>query len=792
MTQDAMSLAEQAKAELSWRKTACNLCYINCGVEVGVAGDGLQARIVRVRGDKTSPKSHGYLCNKAQGIPSYVHHQDRLTTPLRKRADGTHEPIDWETAIAEIAQRLRRVLDVHGGKTLALYGGGGQGNHAGGAYANALMRGLGSRNVFNALSQEKTGDFWVNGHLFGSQTCHTAEDVEQCDLLLVIGANPWLAHGFPNARDHLNAIRKDPNRSLVVIGPRRTETAEVADLHLAVRPGTDAFLMGALLALLMRRGGFNEAFLSQHTSGIDEVQNTLAAIPIERWAQHADVSESQLEALADRVMRAKSMVVRVELGLQQGMHSTLNSYLEKLLFLTTGHFGRPGTNTLHSWLQPLWGNARGQRFEPTDTEVIAGLLPPNVFSQAVLSPHPDRLRAVWVDSSNPVNTAADTQRVIEAMRALELLVVVDVAYTETAALADYVLPASSQYEKCEYTLFNFEAPTNYFHVRAPVLEPLAGSRPEPEIYLRLAQAMGLMPPKEALDRLREAALKGVDAFATTFSELALQYPQAGPATPPVLYATLRHALPNGTAAAAPLWGAAQRLAKTQTEAVRTAIGAAPGLPAAALGNALFQHVVSARSGAAFTTHANPWSLIEHADGRIRLSIPVLLQALETLEQDHPLADPQWPFVLSAGQRRLQNANQIFRDPSFRRSDPDGALYIHPDDLAALGVAAGEWMAVESPRARLVVRSKADDGLRRGYVVLPHGYGQAYPSTTGVRLTKRPQINVLTDCAWRDPIAGTPYHKHVAVRLARVSAQEAAQAEAQSAQIRQTAAAQSVA
>ena len=786
MSQNEADARRDDKADLSWHKTACNLCYINCGVEVGVSGEGAQARIVRVRGDKANPKSHGYLCNKAQGIPGYVHHKDRLTTPLRRRADGSHEPIDWDTAISDIAQRLHQVMSVHGGKSLALYGGGGQGNHAGGAYANALMRGLGSRNVFNALSQEKTGDFWVNGHLFGSQTCHTAEDVEHCDLLLVIGANPWLAHGFPNARDQLNAIRKDPHRSLVVIDPRRTETADVADLHIAVRPGTDAFLMGALLALLMKRGAFDDAFIAQHTSGIDEVRRALADIPIEHWAQRADVPLSQLEDLATRVMKARSMVVRVELGLQQGVHSTLNSYLEKLLFLTTGHFGRAGTNTLHSWLQPLWGNARGQRFEPTGTEVIAGLLPPNVFADAVLSTHPDRLRAVWVDSSNPVNTAADTQRVVEAMRALELLVVVDVAYTETAALADYVLPASSQYEKCEYTLFNFEAPTNYFHVRAPVLQPLTGSLPEPAIYERLAHVMGLMPPPDALHTLSEAARQGIEAFAHAFAEIAPLHPEVGPVMPLVLYATLGPSLPDGTAAAAPLWGAAQRIAKTQSDAVRRAIGAAQSMPVSALGNALFERIVSARSGAAFSSHDDPWSLIEHADGRIRLNVPTLLHTLASLEQQHPQADSQWPFVLSAGQRRLQNANQIFRDPSFRRSDPDGALQIHPDDLLALGATEGDWLTVESARARLVVRSKREPGLRRGHVVLPHGYGQAYPNATGVRLTAGPQINLLTDSAWRDPIAGTPYHKHVPVRILRAQADEATRAEAQSLQIRQSA------
>ena len=149
----------------TWHKTACNLCYVNCGIEVLVN----EGHVEKVRGDRSSPKSQGYLCNKAARIPYYAHHKDRLTMPLRRRADGGFDAIEWDVAIAEIAPPEQTLVDRHGGKSMALSGGGGQGNHAGGAYANAFLRALGSRNVFNALSQEKTGDFWINGHMFGSR-----------------------------------------------------------------------------------------------------------------------------------------------------------------------------------------------------------------------------------------------------------------------------------------------------------------------------------------------------------------------------------------------------------------------------------------------------------------------------------------------------------------------------------------------------------------------------------------------------------------------------------------------
>jgi anaerobic selenocysteine-containing dehydrogenase len=771
----------------TWHKTACNLCYVNCGIEVLVN----EGQIEKIRGDRSSPKSQGYLCNKAARIPYYAHHKDRLTTPLRRRADGAFEAVTWDVAIAAIAGRMRDLVDRHGGKSLALYGGGGQGNHAGGAYANAFLRALGSRNVFNALSQEKTGDFWVNGHMFGSQTCHTAEDVHHCDLLLVIGANPWVAHGFPNARDHLNQIRKDPARKLIVVDPRRSETAEMADLHLAVRPGADAFLLGALLATLVRFGTIDHDFIREHTVGFDEVKQALLDVPVAAWAAAADVSIADIERCAAMIAAARAMVVRVELGIQQGVNSTLNSYLEKLLIMLTGSFGRKGTNQLHSWLQPLWGNSPGQKFSPTGDEVIAGLLPPNSFPDAVLGDHPDRLRGVWIDSSNPANTASNTASVERALRSLELCVVVDVAMTETAQLAHYVLPASSQYEKTEFTLFNFEFPTNYFHVRAGILPPLEGTLPEPEIYSRLARALGLLPGDNALAPLRQAASHSRSDFAATFRAFMGENPHAAAVAPLILYHTLGPTLPDGTAAAAPLWSAALACARRSPQAVRQAIGALGDIADAQLGDALFDAIVAARQGTAITHHGYDeiWSLVAHPDRKIRLVVPGMLEWLARLDPASAGAPKEFPFVLAAGQRRMFNANQIFRDPAWRRDDPDGALLINPADLGELGAADGDWVAVESAAGRLVVRCRADGSMRNGQLALPHGYGQSYPAPGGERLTNGPRINLLTESGNRDPIAGTPHHKHIAVRLSRVPADEAAAHETRSQRIHAKAAAE---
>lgn len=768
----------------TWSKTACILCYVNCGLEVAVDG----RRITKVKGDRANHRSEGYLCQKAQRLQWYGDHADRLTMPLRRRPDGTHEAIDWETAFTEIAEKLNALRTTHGSDAFGFYGGGGQGNHLGGAYFTALRAALGATKHFNALSQEKTGDFWVNGKLYGDQLCHTAEDIERTELLVVLGCNPWMAHGFQAARNAVNEIKKAPARRMIVIDPRRTEVADVADLHLALRPGTDAFLLSALLAIILQRGGAAAEFIAARTTGFEEVRDVLLGVPVDAWIAHAGVERADVERAADLILAATSMVVRVELGIQQSRHSTLNSYLEKLLYLLTGHFGRPGTNGLHTWLQPLFRSSMGERSDVTGQEIIGGLLPTNRFADEVLTDDPRRIRAVWVDSNNPANTAADTERFEKAFRSLELSVVVDVAYTETAALADYVLPASAQYEKWEATLFTFEWPRNFFHLRAPLMAPLEGTLPEPEIYTRLLRAMGDLPDDEGLAELRALAREHRGKMMKRAFAMFGENPKLVPIAPVLLYATLGPTLPNGAGAAAPLYAACHRTAMEYTRAVQRALATTAEPPM--LGEELFEKLLASRSGFTFTAHEYDeiFELVKHVDGKIHLAVPEMLDWIRRLDAAAEAPDPAYPFVLVAGQRRMHNANQIFRTPAWRKSDPDGALRIHPADLAALGGTDGGWMAVTTKTGRLVTRIESDGSMRRGLVALPHGYGQSYPDGAGGRIVDGPRLNLITahdDC---DPIAATPYHKNVAVHLAPVAGVEAEAAEAASARVRAVAAA----
>jgi anaerobic selenocysteine-containing dehydrogenase len=757
---------ERSEANGNWQSTACILCSRNCGIEVDVRG----REMAKIRGDKAHPISTGYLCQKAQRLNYYQNHADRLTSPLRRREDGTFEEVSWETAIAEIAARLVHLRDTYGGQSLAYYGGGGQGNHLAGPYGKALRTAMRSPNYYSALAQEKTGGFWVDGRLYGRQNCHPAEDVENAEVVVFIGTNPWQSHGIRNAREVLHAIQKDPARTMIVIDPRRTETAAMADLHLQLRPGTDAYLMAAILGVIVRENREARAFIDERTTGFAAVREVLLEVPVAAFAERAGIALEDVHRAARLMSEAASCAVRTDLGIEQTLNSTLNAYLRALLYLVTGNFAKPGGNNLHTALLPMVGHSaegeRQMRSVVTDFPFIANLLPPNILPAEIDTDHPGRTRGLFVDSANPIITAADTQAYRKAFGKLDLLVVIDVAMTETARHAHYVLPASSQYEKWEATFFNLEFPKNAFHLRKPLFEPLPGTLTEAEIYTRLIRAMGELPDDFA--ELQAAAEQGRMAYAIAFRQMLAKQRELVDYAPIILYETLGPTLPDGTAAAAFLWATAHQFAAKYPEAVHRAGHRGEG---PALGEALFEAILTSPSGVVFSIneYEETWGFVRHADKRIHLEIPEMLAALRALDATEPQAMADYPLVLVAGERRSYNANTIYRDPAWRKTDPDGALRIHPADAAELGLANGEWVQCESKRGAVAVRVEINDSTRRGMVTLPHGYGMEHPGDGRSRRRTGAHINELTAAEDRDPIAGTPYHKYVPVRLTRMAA-----------------------
>ena len=764
----AASPAGSAAEPGEWKPTACILCECNCGIEVRLGGaDGRSFE--RIRGDKAHPASRGYTCEKALRLDHYQNGRHRLTSPMRRRPDGSYEPVDWDTAIAEVAAGFARVRDTYGGETIFYYGGGGQGNHLCGGYASATRAALGSRFRSNALAQEKTGEFWVNGQIFGG---FTRGDVEHAEVAVFVGKNPWQSHSIPHARTTLKEIARDPGRSLVVLDPRRTETAELADYHLALRPGTDAWCLAALAAVIVQEDLLDRRWLSEHTVGLAEIQPLLAAVDVDAYAAVCDLDPDLIRRTARRIAGASSVALFEDLGVQMNLHSTLCSYLEKLLWLLTGNFGVPGGQYVPTSVVALAGGSNpsprssdARRSPVANALVIAGLVPCNVIAEEILTDHPDRYRAMLVESANPAHSLADSPRMRDALRALEFVVVIDVAMTETAQLADYVLPASSQFEKWEATFFNFEFPNNYFHLRRPLLDPLPGTLPEPEIHARIVEALGALDGVD-LTPLADAAQAGRAAFGPRFLQFMAEHPALGRLSPVVLYRTLGPALPDGAAPAALLWGAAHQCALQFQPSLQRAGLTGEGTD---LAESLFDAILTSPSGFTFSVddHEDSWSRVRTPDGRLNLSIEALLAELAALAtEDPPGGDAEFPLVLTAGERRSFTANTIIRDPAWRKRDANGALHVSEEDAAALGLHDGDRALLTTRRGHASVIIETSPMMRRGHIALPNGLGVTFlPNGEAVGVAP----NDLTSSDHRDPIAGTPYHKHVPARLEAVAA-----------------------
>ncbi len=524
------------------------------------------------------------------------------------------------------------------------------------------------------------------------------------------------------------------------------------------------------------------------------------------------------------------------------------SYLNKLLWILTGNFAKPGAMHIHSWLVPLAGQWQVSRpVRPTATTavrrgvgaaalrhsarplriltptlgagapgrwllrrvstaalgaffdavapplagdiadrlmatadrgrnpgdhdrtpvsgapVIGGLVPANAIAEEILTDHPDRLRAMWIESSNPAHSLPDSRRFKQALDALELVVVVDVAMTETARWADYVLPASSQFEKWEATLFNVEFPRNTFQLRAPLLAPLPGTRPEPDIHAAIIRELGVVD-EDLVARLRDAARQDRETFMLLFFASIAERPELGGLAPYLLHQTLGQTLPEGAAATATIWAMAQLAAISQTEAVRRA-----GIHGAdhQLGDRLFEKILTTRSGVVFTVDDYPdaWNYVRHPDRRLRLEIPDLLTELNGLSTARSTwTSDEFPFVLAAGERRDYTANTIFRDPAWRKRDPDGALRISPQDAERLGLTASSRARVTTATGQAETSIEITDTLKPGHVTLPNGMGLDNPDEDGIHHRTGVALNELTSATDRDPIIGTPWHKHVPARI----------------------------
>ena len=740
----------------TWQKTGCVLCAQNCGLEVLVEND----RIVRVRPDKTNPRSEGYACRKGLSVIYHQYPKDRLTAPLKRTESGFQE-ISWDQAIDEIATKLRDMVDLHGPRCLAYMGGSSQGGHFEASFGIGLLRAMGSQYYYSSAGQEFSGIWWTLGRMLGKQYNIVVPDEHAADMLIGWGWNGMMSHQMPQARKILTGFSKDPNRLLVVIDPRKSETAAIADIHLPVRPGTDALLIKAMIAIIVREGWESSDYLQEHVADWDRIKPWFVDVDIRSALDVCQLEVSEVHQLC-RLMTTRSWCFHPDLGIYMGRHSTLNSYLMNILAVICGRFCVRGGNVIPGMVMPM-----GFHADERDPKVwrtvhtamppaAAGSFPPNVMPEEILNDRPDRLRAVLVSACNPLRSYADTQAYEKAFDKLELLVVNDIVLSETARHAHYVLPCRTFYESWDATFFPWTFPDVYFQLRRPVVHPPPLCLEASQIFTRLVDRLGLIP--DIPNSVLQAAEGDRLTFGMHLMEWAGKFPEVQRRMPFVLAKTLGRVWDSAALAAS--WGMLMTAPKSFRKNAARA-GFSTGLDQ---GDRIFQGLLDTPQGlwVGKADIADNWEAIRTPSGKIEVFIPELAEQAHHLNPADEAADlkmlPDFPFILNAGRHTDTNINTLMRNPEWNQGKRACTISVSPEDADALKMTDGQQVRVVTEAGSTVGELQISRQVRPGMVLIPHGFGLIYDDTVhGIN------VNQLTQNTHRDPL-GTPIHRFVPCRI----------------------------
>ncbi|HVS40783.1 MAG TPA: molybdopterin-dependent oxidoreductase, partial [Candidatus Dormibacteraeota bacterium] len=475
----------------------CPLCEATCGLEVTIR-DG---SVVSVRGDREDVFSRGYICPKAVGVAALQNDPDRVRTPLVRR-DGRLEPATWAEAYAEVERLLGGVIAAHGRQALAVYAGNPNAHGIAGAfYLSHMIRAAGTRNIFSASTLDQMPKHVSSGLMFGAPLSIPVPDVDRTDHLMILGANPLESNGSlmtaPDMRGRLRRLRERGGR-LVVVDPRRSRTAEEADEHVPIRPGTDAHLLAAMAWTLFDEGLVALGRLEPHVGGVDPLRDAVAPFTPEAVAPVCRIEAATVRRLARELAAAPRAAVYGRIGTCTQEFGTLASWLVDVLNALTGNLDREGGAMFPTAAvgarNTLGTPGRGRGFSTgrwhsrvRELPEVLGELPAACLAEEIDTPGEGRVRALITCAGNPVLSSPNAGRLEQALAGLEAMVSVDIYVNETTRHADVILPAPPPLSRSHYDVLLLQlAVRNIAHYSPPVLPLEAGSPDEWEILLRLA------------------------------------------------------------------------------------------------------------------------------------------------------------------------------------------------------------------------------------------------------------------------------------------------------------------
>lgn len=729
----------------------CPFCEATCGMVLTIDDND---RVSAARGDRDDVFSHGFICPKGASFPELDNDPDRLQMPLVRR-NGELVETSWAEAFAAAAEGLQCVIADTGGSSVAVYLGNPNAHTiAGSLYGPVVIKSLGTRQVYSASTLDQMPKHVSCGYLFGNPLAFTLPDLDRTNYLVIMGANPLVSNGsLATAADFpgkLKALRRRGG-TLVVIDPNRTRTADMADRHLAPRPGTDAALLFAVAHVLFDEDLVDLGRLADHVSGLERVRAAAQDFPPEAVAEHCGVDADEIRTLARELAAAPTAAVYGRIGTSTVGFGTLTSWLVDVVNILTGNLDRPGGVMFAS--SPIAGAPRparpGRGFKTgrwrsrvSGHNEVLSELPAVALAEEIETPGDGQVRAMITIAGNPVLSAPDGARLSDALDGVGFMVSVDPYLNETTRHADVILPPPPPSRAAHYDLaLSGAAVRNNARYSPPVL-PLPEGRPdECEILARLALIVLGMGPDADPSLVDEQVIAG-----TLGKEVADEHsPVAGRSVE-----ELTAMLPEGR-------GYERRLdMMLRLGPFGDGFGATPdGLTLQRLKDNPHGVDLGALTPRIPEVLRTPSGTIELDPEPILADVPRLHAAL-TSE----------PGFLLIGRRHLRSNNSWMHNlPALSGGTNRCTLQIHPDDAARLGLE--EMAIVTGPGGKLEVPVEITDAIRPGVVSLPHGWGHTEPGTRMRVAAQHPGVNVnnLNDGTLLDPLSGTAVLNALPVEVA---------------------------
>ena len=728
----------------------CPLCEACCGLEVQTQGN----KVLSIRGAKADVFSAGYICPKGYALKDLHEDPDRLRTPLIKR-DGRFIPASWDEAFDEIERRLPPVLAANGRDAVAVTVGNPSAHKFGLLlYFTRLAKALGTKNLYSASTLDQMPKQLSSGLMFGHWLSIAVPDIERSQWLLVIGANPAVSNGslwtVPDFRGKAKALRARGGK-LIVIDPRRTETAELADAHHFIRPGSDVFLLAAMAHTLFDEGLVRLGRLSEHVNGLDTLHEALLPFAPEAVAARCAIDAAIIRGLARELAAAKAACVYARIGSCTQTFGTLASWLVDVLNVLSGHLDAPGGAMFPraaAFAQNTSGRpgvGRGVSTGRHHSRVsgapeVWGELPMTLLAEEIETPGAGQVRALITIASNPVLSSPGGPRLARALEGLDFMVSLDIYLNETTQHADVILPGHSPLEDSHYDVaFPQLSHRNHARYSAPVFTANANHPPEWQVLLRLA-AIAKGQGAEADVLALDDELVGADVAKVAGAGAAAVLQQVAPLRGPerLLELSLRGG-PYG-------------------DQFGDQFGAKPG----GLTLARLKATPGGIDLGALTPRIP--EVLRTESGRIELAPPMLLADLpRALAALHEPA----PELVVIGRRDVRSNNSWMHNlPTLAKGPNRCTALVHPDDAARARLPDGGRARLSGPHGSVEIEIEVSDAMMPGTVCLPHGWGHHERGTQLSVAAARPgvNLNVLLDEKQRDPLSGNAVLSGVAVAL----------------------------